>query len=87
MVSEPRYPCFKFNAAMGFAQAAKLMVAVGLLRCLPRGARTGVDAAAGEPYTVLEPGPRDVNLRELFRARMAGPQRLRALLQAPQRCW
>ena len=25
-VSEPRFPCFKFNAAMGFAHAAKLMV-------------------------------------------------------------
>ena len=25
-VSEPRFPCFKFNAAMGFKQAAKLMV-------------------------------------------------------------
>ena len=24
-VSEPRYPCFKFNAAMGFKHAAKLM--------------------------------------------------------------
>ena len=23
-ISEPRYPCFKFNAVMGFAQAAKL---------------------------------------------------------------
>ena len=28
-VSEPRQPCFKFNAAMGFAQAAKLMVQSG----------------------------------------------------------
>ena len=26
-VSEPRFPCFKFNATMGFNQAAKLMVA------------------------------------------------------------
>ena len=29
VVSEPRYPCFKFNAAMGFDQASKLMFANG----------------------------------------------------------
>lgn len=72
VVSEPRYPCFKFNAAMGFAQAAKLMVQSGFcgayLAVLEPGA-----LAAGEPFT-LEPGPRDVNLRDLFRARMQGRQ-------------
>jgi MOSC domain-containing protein YiiM len=28
-VSEPRYPCFKFNAAMGFKHASQLMAANG----------------------------------------------------------
>jgi MOSC domain-containing protein YiiM len=66
-VSEPRFPCFKFNAVMGFAQAAKLMAQSGYC-----GAYLGVV----EPGTVqagdairLEPGPREVNLRELFKAR------------------
>jgi MOSC domain-containing protein YiiM len=69
-VSEPRFPCFKFNAAMGFNQAAKLMVQSGFC-----GAYLGVlkpgTVQAGDPI-VLEPGPREVNLRELFRARMGG---------------
>lgn len=68
-VSEPRFPCFKFNAAMGFAQAAKLMVQSGYC-----GSYLGVlepgHVGAGDPVR-LEPGPREVNLRELFKARMA----------------
>ena len=68
-VSEPRFPCFKFNAALGFAQAAKLMAQSGYC-----GAYLGVlepgTVRAGDAI-VLEPGAREVNLRELFRARMA----------------
>ncbi|GAB4041413.1 MAG: MOSC domain-containing protein [Rubrivivax sp.] len=68
-VSEPRFPCFKFGAAMSFAQAVKLMAQSGFC-----GAYLGVvepgTVSAGDPV-VLEPGPREVNLRELFRARMA----------------
>jgi MOSC domain-containing protein YiiM len=67
-VSEPRTPCFKFAAAMGFAQAGKLMNQSGYC---------GTYLAVIEPGTVqagdtvrLEPGPREVNLRELFRARV-----------------
>ncbi len=67
-VSQPRYPCFKFNAAMGFSQASKLMVQSGYC---------GAYLAVVEPGTVsagdalqLRPGPREVNLRELFRAKM-----------------
>jgi MOSC domain-containing protein YiiM len=67
-VSEPRFPCFKFNAAMGFAQAAKLMVQSGYC-----GAYLGVlvpgELRAGDPIR-LEPGPRELKLRELFRATM-----------------
>ncbi len=69
-VSEPRFPCFKFAAAMGFAQAGKLMTQSGYC---------GAYLAVVEPGTVqagdaveLRPGPREVNLRELFRARTGG---------------
>lgn len=66
-VSEPRFPCFKFNAAMGFAHAAKLMVQSGFC-----GAYLGViepgSVSAGDAVELL-PGPREVNLRELFRSR------------------
>lgn len=68
-VSEPRFPCAKLGAAMGFAQAVKLMAQSGFC-----GAYLGVvepgEVGAGDPI-VLEPGPRELNLRELFRARMA----------------
>ena len=67
-VSEPRFPCFKFNAAMGFTQASKLMAQSGYC---------GSYLAVVEPGSIgpgdtaeLLPGPRGVNLRELFLARM-----------------
>ncbi len=66
-VSEPRYPCFKFVAAMGFKQAAKLMAQSGFcgsyLAVLEPGSVQAGDAIK------LRPGPRDVNIRELFRSR------------------
>jgi MOSC domain-containing protein YiiM len=66
-VSGPRLPCFKFNAAMGFAQAARLMLQSGwcgaYLAVLEAGFVQAADAIE------LLPGPREVNLRELFRAR------------------
>jgi MOSC domain-containing protein YiiM len=69
-VSEPRHPCFKFNAALGFPHAARLMLESGFC-----GAYLGVvvpgTLRAGDPIR-LEPGPRAVNLRELFKARVAG---------------
>ena len=67
-VSEPRQPCYKFNHAMGFPQASKLMSQSGY---------SGVYLAVLEPGALcagdeieLIPGPREVNLRELFMARM-----------------
>jgi MOSC domain-containing protein YiiM len=69
-VSEPRFPCFKFNAVMGFNQAAKLMVQSGFC-----GAYLGVivpgPVQAGDAIELL-PGPREVNLRDLFRSRARG---------------
>jgi MOSC domain-containing protein YiiM len=67
-VSEPRLPCFKFNAAMGFAHAAKLMAESAWC-----GSYLAVRAAgtisAGQEFTLV-PGPREVGISELFRARM-----------------
>ncbi len=66
-VSEPRFPCFKFNAVMGFAQAAKLMWQSGYCGSY-LGVVEGDTIEAGEAFE-LQPGPREVSLRELFRAR------------------
>ena len=67
VVSEPRLPCFKFDAVMGFKQATRLMVDSGYcgfyLAVLVPGT-----IAAGQPFEV-EPGPREVSIAELFRAR------------------
>ena len=67
VVSEPRLPCFKFNAAMGFAAAAKLMSQSGFCGAYLAVLQPGT-LQAGDAFT-LEPGPREVNLRELFRSR------------------
>ena len=68
-VAGPRQPCYKFNAAMGFAQAAKMMVQSGYcgfyLAVLQPGA-----IAAGETFELV-PGPREVGIDELFRSVMA----------------
>ena len=68
-VSGPRLPCFKFNAVMGFNQAAKLMVAsawCGFYLAV----RVPGTLAAGEPFELI-PGPREVGITELFRSRLA----------------
>jgi len=67
-VSEPRFPCFKFNAAMGFRHAAKLMVESAWCGAY-LAVRVPGTIAAGQAFTV-EPGPREVGIAELFRARM-----------------
>jgi MOSC domain-containing protein YiiM len=66
-VSEPRYPCFKFVAAMGFKQAAKLMVQSGFCGSYLTVLEPGT-VQAGDAIT-LRPGPREVNIRDLFRSR------------------
>jgi MOSC domain-containing protein YiiM len=69
-VSEPRFPCFKFNATMGFNQAAKLMVAnawCGYYLAV----RVPGTLSAGETFELI-PGPREVGITELFRARRSG---------------
>jgi MOSC domain-containing protein YiiM len=68
-VSEPRFPCFKFNATMGFNQAAKLMAQSGYCGSYLAVITPGT-IAAGQAIELVA-GPREVNLRELFFARMA----------------
>ncbi len=70
-VSEPRSPCFKFNAAMGFKHAAKLMVQSAWCGWYLAVREPGT-IAAGESFTIV-PGPREVGIGELFRARMGRP--------------
>jgi len=71
-VSEPRLPCFKFDAAMGFDQASRLMAANGWCGFY-LAVRLPGTIAAGESFQLV-PGPREVGIAELFRSRVA-PQR------------
>lgn len=66
-VSEPRFPCHKFAAAMGFAQAVKLMVQSGWCGFYLGVVEPG-QLQAGDAIELI-PGPREVSVRELFRAR------------------
>jgi MOSC domain-containing protein YiiM len=67
VVSEPRFPCFKFNAAMGFNHAAKMMVQSGYCGFYLAVKQAG-RLAAGQ-RAELVPGPREVGIPELFRAK------------------
>ncbi len=67
LVSEPRLPCFKFAAAMGFVQAVKLMVQSGYCGSYLAVLEGGF-VRAGDVFE-LQPGPREVGINELFRAR------------------
>lgn len=67
VVSEPRYPCGKLNAALGFPQAGKMMWQSGFCGFYLAVHRPG-HVAAGDAFSVL-PGPREVSISELFRAR------------------
>ena len=72
-VSEPRFPCFKFNAVMGFKQASKLMAAnawCGFYLAV----RVPGTLTAGESFELV-PGPREVGITELFRSRVSGGRR------------
>ena len=72
-VSEPRFPCFKFNAAMGFNQATRMMSAnawCGFYLAV----RVPGRVSAGEAFDLV-PGPREVGITELFRARAAAQRR------------
>jgi MOSC domain-containing protein YiiM len=66
-VSEPRSPCFKFNAAMGFSQASKLMIQSGWCGYYLAVRQPGI-IAPGDTFELI-PGPREVGIAELFRSR------------------
>jgi MOSC domain-containing protein YiiM len=72
-ISEPRFPCFKFNAAMGFNQASKMMVASGWCGFYLAVRQPG-SLKAGDAFELL-PGPRDVGITELFRSRTTSKRR------------
>ena len=66
-VTKPRVPCVKFNAAMGFNQAAKLMWANGWCGFYLAVREPGT-LTAGQAFEVI-PGPREVGIGELFQAK------------------
>lgn len=66
-VSEPRFPCFKFNAVMGFKHAAKLMTESGWCGFYLAVRSPGI-LTPGETFELV-PGPREVGIVELFRSR------------------
>lgn len=67
-VSEPRRPCYKFQAVMGFKHAVKMMAQSGYCGYYLAVRQPGT-IAAGESYEVI-PGAREVSIAELFKARM-----------------
>lgn len=67
-VSEPRFPCFKFNHAMGFNQATKLMGQSGWCGFY-LAVRVAGPIQAGQSFELI-PGPREVGIRELFLSRL-----------------
>jgi MOSC domain-containing protein YiiM len=72
-VTEPRFPCYKFNVKMGFSHAGKLMVQSGAcgfyLRVLQVGAIQAGDAV------ILMPGLRQKSITQLTDRRQKGRQR------------
>ena len=72
-VSEPRFPCFKLNAVMGFNKAVKLMgesAWCGFYLAV----KTPGQLTPGEHFELL-PGPREVSITEVFRAKIRGSKR------------
>ncbi len=67
-ISEPRRPCYKFQAIMGFKHAVKMMAQSGYCGFYLAVRQPGT-IAAGESYEVI-PGAREVSIAELFKARM-----------------
>ncbi len=67
-VEQPREPCYKFNAAMGFKTAVKAMAQSGFC-----GFYLSVDTPgtvqAGEHFELL-PGPRHASIPQRFQAKM-----------------
>jgi MOSC domain-containing protein YiiM len=67
-VEQPREPCFKFNAAMGFNTASKAMAQSGFCGFYLSVDKPGL-MRSGEAFVVV-PGARRVSIPERFAARM-----------------
>ena len=65
----PREPCYKFNAAMGFSQASRLMAQSGFCGFYLSVLTPGT-ICAGEAFEV-KPGRRSVSIPALFAAKMS----------------
>ncbi len=72
-VSEPRQPCFKFNAKMGFSHAAKMMAQAGCTGFYLRVVEVGA-IMAGDAISLI-PGPRETSLAQINERRRKGSQR------------
>ena len=67
-VTIPREPCHKFNAAMGFAQASRLMASSGFCGFY-LSVREAGSISAGESFTLIR-GRRSASIPQLFNAKM-----------------
>ena len=67
-VTIPREPCYKFNAAMGFAHATRLMATHRFCGFYLSVREAGV-IRAGEKFNLI-PGRRSVSIVQLFNAKM-----------------
>lgn len=65
----PREPCYKFNAAMGFSRASRLMAESGFCGVY-LSVRVPGSLCAGEGFELL-PGRRSVSIAQLFAAKMS----------------
>ena len=72
-VTEPRAPCFKFAAHMGYPQAIKHMLQSGFTGVYLK-VITPADITAGLTIRVL-PGPREVSIASINAQRLRGRQR------------
>jgi MOSC domain-containing protein YiiM len=67
-VTQPREPCYKFNAAMGFNTASKRMAQQGCCGFYLAVQEPG-ELSAGESFELV-PGPRRLGIPESFNAKM-----------------
>ena len=72
-VTEPRSPCYKFGAVMGYAQALKHMLQSGYTGVYLKVIQTG-ELQAGENITLL-PGRRETSIAQINDRRLRGRQR------------
>lgn len=72
-VTEPRQPCFKFNAKMGVSHASKQMLQAGISGFYLKVVETGV-VQAGDAIA-LERGAREVSLTSINERRYRGRQK------------